>query len=261
MSMQRSAHGERKELVGHTALVTGGAIRIGAEICRALADAGADLVIHYRRSRKAAVRLAREIVKRGARADFVGGSLDTEVGCCRVIEQAFRKSGGLTILVNNAAVFHKDTMATLSEKILLRDFRTNLFGPLILIREFARLAKQGVIINLLDRRVSGFDVSCVPYVLTKKALADVTRIAALALAPRIRVNAVAPGPVLPPPGKTSAYMREKAGPVPLQCGIAPRDVAEAVVYLAKARTVTGQILFVDGGQGLLGEGSFEREKK
>ena len=107
-------------------------------------------------------------------------------------------------------------------------------------------------VNLLDRRITSLDTSCVPYVLSKKSLAELTKIAALDLAPRIRVNAVAPGAVLPPPGKGRAYLRDMAGPIPMGRLVKPEEIAEAVVCLLKADSVTGQILFVDGGQRLLG---------
>lgn len=251
--MEYTSFKEKPILAGQVALVTGGAVRIGAEICRALNQAGAAVFIHYQKSREAAIRLAKEIEEKGGHADVVKGALDAEPGCCRVLREVYRKSGRLDILVNNAAVFHKDPFQRISEKNLLREFRTNLFAPLWLTREFARVAQRGVVINLLDRRIEGWDVSCIPYVLTKKALAEATRAAALALAPAIRVNAVAPGPVLPPPGHGRAYLRDKAGPIPLKREITPHDVAMAVVFLAGAEAITGQILFVDGGQGLLSD--------
>ena len=107
-------------------------------------------------------------------------------------------------------------------------------------------------INLLDRRITSLDDSCVPYVLSKKSLAEFTRIAALELAPRITVNAVAPGAVLPPPGKGKAYLKDNAGPIPLGRLVKPEEVAAAVVFLLKSESVTGQTVFVDGGQNLLG---------
>ena len=160
--------------------------------------------------------------------------------------------GHLDILVSNAAVFHKDSLRNVSGKKLLDEFWPNLFAPILLIRAFASRVEKGKIVNLLDRRIAGLDVSSVPYLLTKKALAELTRLAALELAPGITVNGIAPGPVLPPPGKGKSYLRDHAGSVPLNKRITPEDIADAVIFLLKNDAITGQILFVDGGQNLLG---------
>ena len=142
-------------------------------------------------------------------------------------------------------------MKATTEDKLLAEFWPNLFAPMLLTRAFARQSKRGKIINLLDRRIAGHETDCVPYLLTKKALAELTQLAAREFAPRFTVNGVAPGAVLPPPGKGTEYLRDLAGPVPLQKQITPADVAAAVLALLQADAVTGQIYFVDGGQHLL----------
>jgi NAD(P)-dependent dehydrogenase (short-subunit alcohol dehydrogenase family) len=230
-------------LNGKVALVTGGAARIGAAICRALAAEGACVVIQYRRSKKKALALAKEL---GGRA--VQSNLDSESACERLIARA----GKLDILVNNAAVFHKDSLKTITAWKLTDEFWLNLFAPILLTRAFAARVKKGAVVNLLDRRIASLDTSCVPYVLSKKSLAEFTKIAALELAPGIRVNAVAPGAVLPPPGKGKAYLKDHAGPIPMGRLVKAEEVADAVVFLLKSDSVTGQIVFVDGGQNLLG---------
>jgi pteridine reductase len=236
-----------------TALVTGGAVRIGKAIVEQLAAAGYGVVIHANQSLRAATTQANAIRRHGGRAWVVCGALDGEAECRAVIESAHRLAGRLDVLVNNAAVFHKDGIETVTEAALLADMRINCFVPVLLTRYFAERSRKGCVINLLDRRVASHDSTCIPYLLSKTALAEFTRTAALALAPRIRVNGVAPGAVLPPPGKGRAHLRDSAGPVPLQRQVTPRDVAEAVLALAGAEAITGQIVFVDGGQHLLGE--------
>lgn len=247
------------DLAGRVALVTGGAVRIGAAIVRALADCGAGVIVHYRRSRTEAEKLVSELQRRGAKAWAVRGSLDSEQGCRRVFDTAWRQAGRVDILVNNAAIFEKNSLTKSDSARIRRLLDTNLFAALWLTREFAARCESGCVVNLLDRRVMGWDTSCGPYVLSKKALAEVTMLLALELAPRIRVNAVAPGPVLPPPGRSARYMRDHAGPVPLKVKITAEDVAKAVTYLIAAEKVTGQILFVDGGQHLLNW--FERREE
>lgn len=239
-------------LKGKVALVTGGAVRIGAAICRALAAEGAKVVVHCRRSKAEAMVLAREI-----HGFVVPSDLNSEPACEQLVEQAVRKAGRLHILVNNAAVFHKDSLRTVSGQKLLDEFWPNLFAPILLMRAFAAQTRRGKVINLLDRRITNLDTSRLPYVLAKKALAEATRLAALELAPGITVNAVAPGAVLPPPGKGMNYLRDKAGPVPLKRQVTPEEIAEAVIFLLRSDAVTGQIVFVDGGQNLLGNLSFE----
>lgn len=236
-----------------TALVTGGAVRIGKAIVECLVGAGYGVVIHADRSLRAANTQAEAIRRRGGRAWVVCAALDSETACHAVIESAYRLAGRLDVLVNNAAVFHKDTLATVTENSLLAEMRINCFAPVLLTRYFAARSRNGCVINLLDRRIASHDGTCIPYLLSKTALAEFTRTAALALAPHIRVNGVAPGAVLPPPGKGTSHLHDSAGPVPLRRQVTPRDVAEAVLALVKAESVTGQIMFVDGGQHLLGE--------
>ena len=240
------------ELRGRVALVTGGAVRIGRAIVEALAAEGCDVVIQYHRSRESATALAAELGAMGVRGIAVRASLSTEHACDHLIAQAIRRAGRLDFLVNNAAVFHKDGLASASRDTVMQELTTNLLGPLSLMRAFASRAVKGKIVNMVDRRIASQDQGCLPYLLTKKALADLTLNAALELAPEITVNAVAPGAVLPPPGKGRQYLRDHAGRVPLHRQVTPRDVASAVVFLLKSDSITGQIVFVDGGQHLLG---------
>lgn len=232
-------------LNGKVALVTGGPVRIGAEICRALAAEGARVFVNYRHSKAEAAALAKEIGGFSVQSD-----LSSEAACARLVEQCIRKAGKIDILVNNAALFHKDSLKTLTVRKLGDELWLNLFAPILLTCAFARRVKKGAVVNMLDRRITGLDISCIPYVLSKKSLADFTKLAALDLAPRIRVNGVAPGAVLPPPGKGKKYLHDNAGPVPLKRQVTPREVAEAVVFLLQSDSITGQIVYVDGGQNL-----------
>lgn len=225
-------------------------MRLGAAIVRALAEAGAQVAVHYRQSKVAAEALCSDIRARGGVAVPVKADLDGLSEAEPLVQAAARELGPLDILVNNAAVFHKDTFETLDAVKLEAEFRVNLFVPLLLMKAFAAQGRPGAIVNLLDRRITSLDPAAVPYELSKKALAEATRLAALHWAPRVRVNAVAPGPALPPPGEGPNYLREKAGPIPLGRPCAPEEIAEAVLYLVRADSVTGQIIFVDGGQHL-----------
>ena len=228
-------------LEGKRALVTGGAVRIGRTITAALQSAGVEVVIHCRHSRSEAEALS----------DFVVcGDLRSSEQCARLVKEA----GALDFLINNASVFSKESLAASSYESVLAEFQVNLFAPMELIRCFAAQGSRGAVVNLLDRRIYANDVSCVPYSLTKKGLAELTRLAALEYVPRIRVNGIAPGPVLPPPQHPAGDVRELGGMIPLVEPPSPEQIAEAVLFLLQADSITGQILCVDGGQHLLGNG-------
>lgn len=236
-------------------LVTGGGVRVGREISLALAQMGAELLIHYRTSSDAAEETAERIRTEGGKADTVCGDLSKEKGALQVMEQA-TADGPLQGLVNNAAVFNRSPLANSSRQTFLDEFGPNLFGPLELMRAFAAQTRQGVVINLLDRRIAAHDAGAVPYHLSKVALAEATRLAAIEFAPGIRVNGIAPGPILPPPGREGEedYLKTHGGRTLLDHGCSPADIAAAAVYLFQAPAVTGQVIFIDAGQHLLGNG-------
>jgi pteridine reductase len=240
------------EFEGKTALITGGAVRLGRSIARHLAGRGVNIVIHYRSSAGPAEALRDELRGLGVTSTLVKGDLVSEAACVEAIRDAYAGAGGLDILVNNAAVFHKDRLADVTEANVMSEFWPNLFAPLFLIRSFAARAESGRIVNMLDRRIVSDDVECVPYLLSKKGLYALTRLAALELAPRFTVNGVAPGVLLPPPGKDDAYMRQHGGVVPLNYQCTPEDIADAVVYLVESDAITGQVIYIDGGKHLLG---------
>ena len=237
---------------GHTALVTGGAVRIGAAICEALAAQGCGVVIHYRKSVKEADLLAERLKKKGVKTWTLQAELDTEKDCYELMQKAFSHCGGVDFLVNSAAIFHRVSLADCTQESLIRELQINLLAPIFLVRELADRAQKGKIVNLVDRRVGGVETGNVPYQLSKSALASFTRIAALELAPRFTVNAVAPGAILPPSSGVSDAAREPAGPAPLKHHPTPRDVAESVVFLLVSDHITGEILYVDSGRHLLG---------
>lgn len=241
------------DLAGKTILVTGGAVRIGRSICEKLAQSGAQVIIHCRHSGREARELAARLKTPGHDAWVIQEDLDTEAGCESVISRAFELAGTLDGLVNNAAVFHRRSLSETDLTHLLGELRPNFFAPLLLIRAFIRRAKTGRIVNILDRRIATLETGSMAYQLSKRALADMTRLAALELAPAFTVNGVAPGPVLLPSDEKGCP-RDKAGRIPTGRRPTPEEVADAVLTLLQADSVTGQILFVDGGQHLLGNG-------
>ncbi len=228
-------------LKGKRALVTGGAMRIGKAITEALRASGVEVVVHYRNSKTEAEALSPFILQ---------ADLQSMEECSRLIERA----GPLDILINNASIFTKDTLADSSPERVQREFQVNLFAPMELTRTFAAQAERGAVINLLDRRIRCNDTTCVPYSITKKGMEELTKLAALEYAPNIRINAVAPGPVLPPLGSSVESARELAGNIPLDKLPTPGNIAEATTFLLESDSITGQVIYVDGGQHLLGNG-------
>lgn len=150
------------ELKGRSALITGGAVRLGRAIALALAEKGADIVIHYRTSEAPARDLQDRLRAMGVSAYRVQGDLTSEAACRTIIEQAIGAAGRLDILVNNAAVFRKDGMLAATEENVLAEFWPNLFAPLFLSSAFATCCDRGRIVNMLDRRIAGHDTACVP---------------------------------------------------------------------------------------------------
>lgn len=232
------------------ALVTGSARRIGRAIALALADAGYAVALHANRSRDEAEGLAADIRGKGGRALAVVADLADPVAVQGLVP-ATAALGPLTLLVNNAGEFEFDDIATLTRARFDRTLAVNLAAPLFLAQAFAAQAPEGAgasIVNILDQRVLKPTPRFFSYGLSKSALHGATVTLAQALAPKVRVNAVAPGPTLPSPRQTDAEFAAQAAALPLRKGPGPGDIAAAVLYLAQANGVTGVTLPVDGGQ-------------
>ena len=229
------------------ALITGAGRRIGAAIARALAGAGYAVVPHANRSRSDAEKLAEEITLGGGSASVVLADL-AEPAAVHGVMRAAAAFGPLSLLVNNAAAFEPDDIATLKRASFERAFAINLAAPLFLSQAFAAQAAAGAsIVNIVDQRVFKPTPRFLSYTLSKSALHAATTTLAQALAPKVRVNAVAPGPTLPSARQTPAQFAAQAAALPLQAGPRPDDIAAAVLYLAQARSVTGVTIAVDGG--------------
>src|SRR5215468_5538960 len=235
------------------ALVTGGARRIGAAIVRSLAQSGYAVVIHANHSVVEAEALCAEIGAAGGRAAVIAADLADRDAVGGLVGAAVAAMGPLTLLVNNAGEFETDVFGALDRRRVERQFAVNLWAPLFLAQTFAaqtRRRDDASIINILDQRVFRPTPRFFSYTLSKSALHTATTTLAQALAPKLRVNAVAPGPTLPSPRQTDLQFAAQSESLPLQRGPRPDDIAAAVLYLAQARSVTGVTLPVDGGQHL-----------
>jgi pteridine reductase len=240
-----------KTLTGQTAMVTGGLQRIGRAMAVALAGQGANIVIHHSGRVPVPDDLPAELERFGVKwwlipADFQAPD-QTETLMARVFDTA----GSLDMLINSAAVFPPDTLQDIRWEGLTRTLQINAWTPLVLSREFANRVRSGRIVNLLDTRIIGHDLKHTSYILSKHSLAVLTKMMALVYAPGITVNAVAPGLILPPVDKDEAYLDRPAAGIPLRRHGGPEDIVAAVLYLLTAEYVTGEILYVDGGQHLM----------
>ena len=233
------------------ALVTGGARRIGQAIARALAEAGYAVAVHANRSVADAQALCNSIEAQGGRAAVVRADLADHDAVLGLVPAAVAAIGPLTLLVNNAGEFEPDTLATLQRERFERHIAVDLRAPVFLAQAFAAqlpAGHEGSIVNVTDQRVARPTPNFFSYTLAKSALTTATVTMAQALAPRVRVNAVAPGPTLPSERQSADMFARQSASVPLGRGPTPEEIAAAVLYLAGARSVTGQTLMVDGGQ-------------
>ena len=241
-------------LQNRVAVVTGAAVRLGRAIALALAEQGADIVVHYGRSRDDAERTADDIRNLGRKAVTVTADLSRPVEAAAAIFDAAEPLGGADLLVNSAAIFEDAPLADTGEDLYDRHLAINLKSPFFLCREFVRRLPEGrcgQIINLADWRAETPPADYVAYTLSKAGIVALTKSLALQLAPRVRVNAIAPGAMLPPPGKPEESWRsDKLPEIPLGRTGSPGDIAAAAVYLVRSEFVTGEVLHVTGGEHL-----------
>ncbi|MFQ5596790.1 MAG: SDR family oxidoreductase [Nitrospiria bacterium] len=233
------------------ALVTGGARRLGREICLMLAEEGCDIALHYHSSHKDARRVKDKIEEGGRRCLLVQGDLTDRSFYRTLIETVFEAFGTLSVLVNNASIFERIDFKQTTPDVLDRHFLLHLHAPFFLSQWFAKHSANGVIINVLDSRVSKHSTEYLAYGLTKQSLRELTLLMAKVLGPRIRVNGICPGPILPPENQGLDYLNALAEKIPLKRPGSVSDVLRAIRYLKEAPYVTGDILFVDGGEQLI----------
>lgn len=233
-------------------LITGAARRIGAAIARDLASAGWTVAVHHHQSAADAQELVDEIEAAGGRARTFAADLLSEAQTSDLVGRVVDVFGPLDCLINNASLFERDEVLTVTVDSWNRHMQVNLRAPFLLTQAFARQVPEtgGVVINLLDQRIWNLTPHFTSYTVSKMGLWTLTQTMAMALAPKVRVNAVGPGPTLPSPRQTAEQFMRQWSAVPLGRPVAPNDVAAAVRFLLDAPTVTGQMIAVDSGQHL-----------
>ena len=236
-----------------TALVTGAARRIGRAIALDLARHGWAVAVHWNRSEQEAREVVGLIKQGGGRAALIRADLAREAETETLVPRAAEALGPLTCLVNNASTFELDLADTVTRASWDAHLETNLRAPFLLTQAFARQLpadQAGNVINLLDQRVWNLTPYFVSYTVSKTGLWTLTRSLALALAPRIRVNAIGPGPALKSPRQTEADFARQCETTPLKRGTTPGEICDALHFILGAPALTGQMIVLDGGQHL-----------
>lgn len=235
------------------ALVTGAADRIGAAIATRLAGEGYAVVIHYRSSGEKAEELAEAIAADGGQADIVRADLSHRADRMGLIAAAAAPFGPLTALVNNASAFEPDSVQTLHEDLWDLHMSLHAEAPVFLARDFAAQLPEdtkGNVINIIDERVLRLSPDFFSYTLSKSVLWAATRTLAQSLAPRIRVNAIGPGPTLPSIHQSEEEFRQSQQRLPLGDGATAEQIADGVMVLLGLEAMTGQMIALDGGEHL-----------
>jgi NAD(P)-dependent dehydrogenase (short-subunit alcohol dehydrogenase family) len=243
-----------------TALVTGSAKRIGRAIAFDLAAHGWAVAVHYARSADAANEAVNDIRKTGGTAVALQADLSVETETVSLMASAVDSLGPVGCLVNNASTFDHDDVATADRASWDAHIETNLRAPFVLVQEMARAlpgGSDGVVINMLDQRVWNLTPHFLSYTVSKSGLWTMTRTLALALAPRIRVNAIGPGPVLPNARQTEKQFKRQYESLPLRRPVDIAEICNAVQFIISAPSMTGQMIALDSGQHLAWSHSHE----
>lgn len=233
------------------AVVTGAGKRVGRTIALDLAAFGYDIGIHYNGSADAAAEVKAAVEAQGRRAVTVQADLSREEDVERIVPTVAAALGPVTCLINNAAIFERDEALTATRESWDRHMETNLRAPFVLMQAMARALpaeREGAIVNLIDQRVWNLTPHFTSYTVAKLGLWTLTQTLALAFAPRIRVNAIGPGPTLPSPFQTQEQFDLQARSMPLGHGTSPEEIAHTVRFLLETRAMTGQMVALDGGQ-------------
>ena len=239
-------------LTGKTALITGGAKRLGRATALAMADNGINIIIHYNNSEHDAAETVKLLEEKNVVSDKIQYNFNDIGGIKNLIFEAKSITGKLDFLINSASIYPVDDLESLSELNLNTTINVNSLAPFILAREFKNACSKGSIINFLDARMTDYEPNHISYQLSKQILFNLTRMMSLEFAPFIRVNAVAPGIIIPDNIRDEdSLIRLKEGN-PLKRIGTPEEVSSTVLFLLQNEFITGQVIYVDGGRNLKG---------
>ncbi len=243
------------------ALVTGSAIRLGKHIALNLARAGYDIALHYHRSADAALETQAEIQALGVKCELFSYDLMDVAGADAFMAKVKDHFPRLHVLVNSASGYTPAPIAETTPEIFDTQFALNIRAPFFLTKAFAARIGSGNVVNIIDNKLAYHQYAYAAYLLAKKSLADFTRMAALEFAPHIRVNAVAPGVVLPASVRSEDYVQWRIQGIPLKKQGNPDHIGQAVLSFLQNDFLTGQILVVDGGENISNVGQHSENWK
>ena len=247
MTLSSPSFPRRREAI----LITGAGRRVGAQMVRRLAERGYDIALHYNTNKAGAEEAQKAAQKAGAACELFSYDLADRASYAALIDAVFKRFPACRHLVNNASIFEKRSFMETRPEDFDAQMTINFKAPFFITQDFVRHCKNAVIVNLLDTAVSSNEISNFTYLLSKKALMHFTFMAANALGPDVRVNAVCPGIVLPLNEHDEDYMRRLSEKLPLREVAKVDEVVDAVQLLLETSSLTGQMLFIDGGERLL----------
>ena len=233
-------------------IITGGATRIGAAIAKSLVNFDTKIVIHFNRSKNSALKLKKELENLGAETYLLKADLNNFKQTNNLIKNAYTKMKGLDCLINNASVFENDNLENFSEKSFTKHININLKAPAILTQNFQKFVrnKEGCIINIIDQRVEKLTPFFFSYTLSKSSLAVLTKTSAMKLAPNIRVNGISPGPTLKNKRQSERHFNRQWKSIILRKKVDLENICNGVKFLIESKSITGEIINIDGGQRL-----------
>ncbi|MBF0571638.1 MAG: SDR family oxidoreductase [Candidatus Omnitrophica bacterium] len=234
-----------------TVLVTGAAKRIGAHVALHLARLGYGIALHYHRSKIEAMSTAQAIYKTGVPCELFCCDLADESQILKLAPQVFKAFPNFNVLINSASIFIPNQFGAGDLSLFKAHWNTNFKAPYILTCEFARLVKSGQVINFVDANVIKYKTKYADYMMTKKALMEFTKMAAVQWGPRIRVNGISPGMILAPVNNQPDDRIKRARKIPLQKIGNARNIMQSVQFLLENDFLTGQIITNDGGESLI----------
>ena len=233
-------------------IITGGATRIGAAIAKKLSGQNKEILIHYNKSKAKAEKLKKDLSKNGTKVYLVKGDLSKEKDVNKIVKFAKSKLKYFDCLVNNASLFENDKLENFTTDSWGNHLRTNLRTPALLSKEFAKniKGKNNNIINIIDQRVFKLTPYFFSYTLSKSGLYTLTKTSAMSLAPKIRVNGIAPGPTIKNKRQSDKHFKKQYLATPLKQQVNVEEICKAVKFFIENSSITGQVLAIDSGQNL-----------
>ena len=233
-------------------IITGGATRIGAAIAKKLSGNKVEIVIHFNKSRIKAIALKKELEKNGTKIHLVKGNLNKEEDIKKIIKSSKMYLKYFDCLINNASMFENDKLENFSSESWNKHLNINLKAPAILTREFAKnvKGKNNNVINIIDQRVFKLTPFFFSYTLSKTGLYTLTKTSAMSLAPKIRVNGIAPGPTIKNKRQSKIHFKKQFLATPLKQQVNVNEISNAVDFFIKTSSITGQVISIDSGQSL-----------